>query len=113
MPRATPRGLVAVSASAIAAVYLVGYLTSQSAAASVPVSPATSEPALVAATSSDSPPPPTLAVTPAPAASSAAYLDGVYSGTGRGRFGTIDVSVTIQAGRIADVAITRASTTFP
>src|SRR5262249_23560926 len=44
---------------------------------------------------------------------SSGYTDGTYTGTGTSKFGNVSVSVDISGGRIAGVAITGTSTTFP
>ncbi len=52
--------------------------------------------------------------TPAPAKSPAsAYKDGTYTGVGQSRRGGVQVSLTVQGGRIASVTITRVSTEYP
>ena len=149
-----PRSLVALSASAVAAVYLAGFGVTQAAdtslgqaAASTPVavvangaptsapsvatvrgqrsaSAQTSTAAPTSSSSSSSTTSPTTSVagvsaTSAPtasgtaASSTAAYKDGTYRGTGNSRRGGISVSVTVQGGRIATVAITGSSTEYP
>ena len=162
------RGLVALSASAIATVYAVGLLHTQPAAAnlaaqvppeaaaqavsatSLPLSapsmiPPTSAPTLPLPIPSPSPVPATStspgvgsrergsprapagvpasaaapAVTPTPASpapsapTAVAYQDGTYAGTGTSRFGNVEVAVTVQGGRIANVALTRVTTKYP
>ena len=47
------------------------------------------------------------------AAATGAYRDGTYTGTGNSRRGSVQVSVTIQSGRIASVNIGRVSTEYP
>ena len=39
--------------------------------------------------------------------------DGTYSGMGTSRYGNVEVSVTIKSGKIANVAITRCTTSYP
>jgi uncharacterized protein with FMN-binding domain len=153
------RGLVALSASAVAAIYMAGYLRTQSAdasigAASLPTSVATSAPVAAvapAATATSAPPAvvqvtaprtaPTLQPTPQATTSSAAaaatqtappsgatqppptsgtgqavatgYKDGTYTGQGSSRRGDVWVSIQIQAGRIANVTITRSTLQYP
>jgi uncharacterized protein with FMN-binding domain len=139
------RGLVALSASAVAAIYMAGYLRTQAAdatiaAAAVPTdivaqsAPAVDQSAPVltstvpAATPTAVPLPlvqrqipvaPRLAPTPqtaAPPGSSSAggqFKDGTYSGQGTSRRGDVWVSVQIQAGRIANVTITRSTLQYP
>lgn len=139
------RGLVALSASAIAAVYTVGLLHTQPASAALTslapiqevarVSP-TGTPTLVLPTSTTVPPTatsispsgitsrsPSASITspatpstanPSSSASvAAAYKDGTYAGLGTSRFGNVEVAVTVQGGRIANVALTRVTTKYP
>jgi uncharacterized protein with FMN-binding domain len=143
------RGLVALSASAIAAVYTVGLLHTQPAAslaATAPIQEVTqSTPVARIATLLPTPvptqpvaPPPVpggrgsrrapngsaaipaapvatpTPASPAPAASvTASYRDGTYAGAGTSRFGNVEVAVTVQGGRIANVALTRVTTKYP
>jgi uncharacterized protein with FMN-binding domain len=107
------RGLVALSASAVAAIYMAGYLRTQSAdasiaaAASPTLSVARATPIVVAARTA----------TPAPRVISqsaqAQYRDGTYTGQGTSRRGDVWVSVQIQSGRIANVSITRSTLQYP
>ena len=130
------RGLVALSASAIAAVYLAGYVRTQSADASIgaaalptlapsptaaiaiaaaPSATATPVPRVVPTVPVQRSAPPTTAV-PAPAPSAAlggALKDGTYTGTGSSRRGDVWVSVEVQSGRIATVTITRSTLQYP
>jgi uncharacterized protein with FMN-binding domain len=134
------RGMAAMSASAITAIYLAGYLRTQAADASLgaasaaSASPtATSAPA--AAVSPSRVAPPALqpfvnrrgsrpgaagtgslvpAPTPQPSASGpVSYKDGTYTGQGSSRRGDVQVAVTVQGGRIASVDITRSTTQYP
>jgi uncharacterized protein with FMN-binding domain len=134
------RGLVALSASAVAAIYLAGYLRTQAAdasiaAAAVPTAGAESAPVAVAAPPTTAPlvtpvpqsvaqrqPPvaPRLAPTPQPAAAppttsqtQGQYRDGTFTGQGTSRRGDVWVSVQIQGGRIANVSITRSTLQYP
>jgi len=139
------RGMVALSASAIAAVYMAGYLRTQSAdasigAASVALSPgvtasaaiATNPPASATATAIPQLPPviqrqvpvaaragPTPQPTAPPAALTApqqgqsSLRDGTFTGQGSSRRGDVWVSVDVQAGRIANVTITRSTLQYP
>jgi uncharacterized protein with FMN-binding domain len=114
-----PRRLVALSFSAITAIYCAGFIATQgadtrlAAGASAPVVEQTvpAPPTLV--------PPPTVAghaaapAAPPPATASAAYRDGTYEGQGTSRRGGFHVAVTIQGGRITNVAITQATTQYP
>jgi uncharacterized protein with FMN-binding domain len=130
------RGLVALAASAITAVYTAGYVHTQSADATLAAPDTT---AVVVPTTTQSAPVATSGVarraptavqglapsvnTARPAATAtpasttalapAALKDGTYSGTGTSRRGNIDVSLVIQGGRIASVNITRATTQYP
>lgn len=122
--------MAALSASAITAIYLAGYLHTQAADASIGASP--SPTATVAQTqarpSAVQPfvgrrrggtgsgtgslvPAPTPAAPAAPAAVS--YKDGTYTGQGTSRRGDVQVSVSVQGGRIASVDITRSTTQYP
>jgi uncharacterized protein with FMN-binding domain len=93
MVRKLPRRLVALSASAVAAIYLAGLVSTQPVAATV------------AATAA-----PPVATS---AATAVAYADGLYSGTGTSRFGNVTVLVTVSRGQIASVQITKVTTSFP
>jgi NosR/NirI family nitrous oxide reductase transcriptional regulator len=92
MSKKMPRRLVALSSSAVAAIYFAGLLSTRSVSFATP----TSVPAVVAG-----------------ATASTGYQDGTYSGTGAGRFGSVTVAVTTSGGKIANVQITNAATTFP
>ncbi len=131
MARTRSRRMVALSSAAIAAVYFAGLAATREAAAGLAGGAATSAPLSRAApqpsatptvvppiqasrTASSGAATPSAASTSSGAAtSSSSYADGTYSGTGTSRFGSISVSVTIQSGRITNVAITRATTSFP
>ena len=146
------RGLVALSASAVAAIYMAGYLRTRSADATLG---ATAAPLAVAASASAATAPPEVTAAPgtrviqvrtpipvqggptsAPAAVAAApvaptatppavptaaavaaapasYKDGTYTGQGSSRRGDVWVSIQIQAGRIAQVSITRSTLQYP
>lgn len=102
-----PRRLVALSSSAIAAVYFAGLVATHAAdagiASAAPVqSTPTSAPSAESSTSSTS-----------AAALITAYRDGTYSGTGTSRRGNVTVSLTIAGGRISNVSITRLTTEYP
>ena len=140
MAKKMPRKLVALSSSAIATIYLAGFVYTRGAdaglaavATSVPTtvsaspSPTATSPA--AATSTAAAPTPTAVVTSTAAATStavataaptstaasttAAYRDGTYTGSGTSRRGNVNVSVTIQSGRIANVTISSVTTQYP
>ncbi len=119
MARTRSRRMVALSSAAIAAVYFAGLAATREAAAGLAGGAATSAPLSRAAPQPSATPtvvPPIQASRTASsgaATSSSRYADGTYSGTGTSRFGSISVSVTIQSGRITNVAITRATTSFP
>jgi uncharacterized protein with FMN-binding domain len=114
------RGLVALSTSAIAAVYLAGYLRTSPADAAI-ASAAVAEPltaavASVAPRASTDTPQPVITVAPTPTAAAptlAQYKDGTYAGTGSSRRGDIWVSVDVAGGRIAKVTITQSTLQFP
>jgi uncharacterized protein with FMN-binding domain len=117
------RGLVALSASAIAAVYMVGYVRTQSADAALAVSsqpsavstqpPAVStRPPAVSVASGQSQPSAT-ASSPVVVTPRGTYKDGTYTGQGSSRRGDVAVSVAVQGGRIASVSITRSTLQYP
>jgi uncharacterized protein with FMN-binding domain len=136
-------GLAALSASAIAAVYAVGYVHTQPVEDSVAsalaarnlsaiptatvaaepnaareiviaptATPAASQPAVIARATATPSGAGSAQATATPAAV-ATYRDGTYSGSGRSRFGDVQVAVTIQSGRISNVALTRVTTRYP
>jgi uncharacterized protein with FMN-binding domain len=106
--------LVALSASAVATIYLAGLVSTQPAAATVAAgSPVTSLSTTASTLLSTSP-----VVVGASAASTTstpttAYADGTYSGTGTSRFGNVNVSVTVSSGKVTNVQITSVTTSFP
>ena len=106
------RGLVALSASAVAAVYLAGYVRTQSADANIGALAAVAEvPTAIVSTST-----PSVILTPTPvarAASATGYMDGTFAGQGSSRRGDVWVSVQIAGGRIANVTITRSTLQYP
>jgi uncharacterized protein with FMN-binding domain len=121
------RGLVAVSASAVAAIYLAGYLRTQLADASIgppaalptaviqptvvvaPVATATA--AVATPTPRTAPTAPPARIVPQPALG--ALKDGTYAGQGLSRRGDVWVSVQVLSGRIAKVTITRSTLQYP
>lgn len=133
------RGIVSLAASAITAVYAAGYLHTQAADASIgaadtaapPVmtsAPATAQPPAVtttnplpttpapqtaSTTTSNAAPTTQVATTSASSQSGSTLKDGTYTGTGTSRRGNVQVSLTIQGGRIANVNITGATTEYP
>ncbi|HYW88209.1 MAG TPA: FMN-binding protein [Chloroflexota bacterium] len=132
-----PRGLVALSASAVAAIYLAGYLRTQAAdasiaAAAVPTLALGQSTPVVAVAPTSTPAPPIVrrqsqtstrspaAPAPAPTVSSGTttqtaggYKDGTYTGQGTSRRGDVWVSVQVQGGQIANVTITRSTLQYP
>jgi uncharacterized protein with FMN-binding domain len=127
------RGLVTLSASAVAAIYFAGYLRTQAADAALGATalptPTTLEavptatPTTVVVQRSAPPtsrsaaptpqPSPTPSAQSAPAVVAASYKDGTYTGTGTSRRGDVWVSVQIQGGQIANVTITRSTLQYP
>ncbi len=127
------RGLVALSASAVAAIYMAGYLRTQAADASIgdaavpTLGTANTAPIAAAApalTATPAPQPfiqpqaritPRIAPTAQPATQTvaAAFKDGTFTGQGSSRRGDVWVSVQIQGGRIANVTITRSTLQYP
>jgi uncharacterized protein with FMN-binding domain len=134
------RGLVAVSASAVAAIYLAGYLRTQLADASIGtvavptavIQPTGAVAALATATAAVATPTPRIEpfvlrqatptprtvptapparIVPEPAL--AALKDGTYAGQGLSRRGDVWVSVQVLSGRIAKVTITRSTLQYP
>ena len=113
------RGLAALSASAVAAIYLAGYVRTEPADAGpslatetrVATTPAPT-PTGVASTAAPARAAPASA-TPAPATATSAsqttsgYKDGTYTGQG------VWVQVQVMAGRIANVTITRSTLQYP
>ena len=114
------RGLAALSASAVAAIYLAGYVRTEPADAGL--SPVATEtpvattpaptPTGVASTAAPARAAPASA-TPAPATATPAsqttrgYKDGTYTGQ------DVWVQVQVMAGRIANVTITRSTLQYP
>src|SRR5438105_5026507 len=105
MAKKMSRGLVALGSSAIAAVYLAGLITTRGVAAGTTESAATTaavtSPSTTSANGVSVVLPTQFSTT---ASSTTTYADGTYQGTGTSRFGDISVAVTIQGGKIADVA---------
>ena len=125
------RGLAALSASAVAAIYLAGFVRTEPADAGLsPVAtetPVATTPAATPTGVASTAAPARAAsatATPAPAraASAAAtpasqttsgYKDGTYTGQGTSRRGDVWVQVQVMAGRIANVTITRSTLQYP
>jgi uncharacterized protein with FMN-binding domain len=108
-----PRRLVALSASAVAAVYFAGWRATRAADATLPGTPSPGRAggaAPGAGVTTTSGAAPGAAVAPSAAVG---LSDGTYNGSGMSRRGGVDVSVTIQDGRIASVAITGGTTQYP
>jgi uncharacterized protein with FMN-binding domain len=100
-----PRRLVALSSSAIAAVYFAGFAATRGADAGIS-SADVMQPAVVSSSAAAS-----SAATSAPVVSP--YKDGTYTGTGTSRRGDVTVSVTISGGRITAVNLTKVATEYP
>jgi uncharacterized protein with FMN-binding domain len=95
MAKKIPRRLVALSSSAIAAIYFAGLLSTRTATDLVTLAPTT------------------ISAAAASTSVSTGYQDGTFTGTGSGKFGSITVSVSTAAGKITNVQITNVATTFP
>ena len=111
-----PRGLVALSSSAIATIYFAGFVATRSADAGLAAAAAAGATAPAVESSASPPASSPTAVTPvisAGSAGTAAYQDGTYTGQGTSRRGGVSVSVTIQSGRIQNVTITASNTEYP
>jgi uncharacterized protein with FMN-binding domain len=133
MAQKMSRGLVALSSAAILSVYGAGYVLSQPTAtmaapsdtavsntAASPVAPAnppdTEASPISTATAASTAAPPSVSA-PASTASSTAqpangFKDGTYAGSGTSRHGGVNVSVTIQNGKIISAGITSVSTRY-
>ena len=123
------RGVVSLAASAITAVYAAGYIHTQTADASL----GAPDTAATVATSPTAAPPPAVTTTGPSSSSvrqgspsstsgsgtssatqpSASLKDGTYSGVGTSRRGNVQVSLSVQSGRISSVNITGATTEYP
>ena len=103
MARKMPRRLVALSSSAIAAIYFAGFAATRAADAAR-VSVATAVPSTASISSS-------VSASSAPTVSP--YKDGTFTGTGTSRRGNITVAVTIAGGRISNVSLTSVATEYP
>ena len=104
MARKMPRRLVALSSSAIAAIYFAGFAATRAAdAGSVSVATAVPSTAITSTSSTSSASAPTVSP----------YKDGTFSGTGTSRRGNITVAVTIAGGRITNVSLTKVATEYP
>lgn len=106
--------LVALSSSAILAVYAAGYTQTRSiddrrdfdTIARLASATSQTAPSLVPGTPGSRPTPPPLS-TPSP------YRDGTFAGAGRGPHGTVDVEVVIAGGLIVGAQITECGTRYP
>src|SRR5881409_411645 len=111
MARKMPRQLVALSSSAIAAIYFAGLVATRAADAGIASAAAAdaSPTALVSTATAVAGQPAAVvsarATSTATTTQSAGYQDVTYSGTGTSRRGNVSVSVTVQSGRIATVTI--------
>ena len=103
MAKKMPRRLVALSSSAIAAIYLAGFVYTRGADAGLASVATSVAPTTQAAATSTS----------TALSTTAAYRDGTYTGTGTSRRGNVSVSLTIQSGRIANVTISSVTTQYP
>ena len=131
MAKKMPRGLVALSSTAIAAIYLAGFAYTRSADAGLasvapgvptpvtanasPTAPSatSSQPTAVVPASAPATSTATAAATSTSTTATAAYRDGTYTSSGTSRRGDVSVSVTIQSGRIAKVTISSVTTQYP
>ena len=139
MAKKMPGRLVALSASAVATIYVTGLLSTQRAAESVAAAsggdvtpsstltsaaanPTSTPPVVVGASATATAPTasatstPASTATPVPtstAASASTYADGTYSATGTSRFGNVSVSVTVSGGKLTNVQISKVTTSFP
>ncbi len=105
MAKKMPRRLVALSSSAIAAIYFAGFFATRAADAGMSSTAATVPTAVSTASAASS--------STASAPSVTAYRDGTYSGTGTSRRGNVSVSLTVANGRISNVSISRVTTEYP
>jgi uncharacterized protein with FMN-binding domain len=114
MSKRMPRRLVALSSSAIAAIYFAGFTATRAADAGM-FNGANAVPTAVTDAAV------TISATASPAATSTAvsaptvtpYKDGAYSGTGTSRRGNVTVALTIAGGRITALNLTRVATEYP
>jgi uncharacterized protein with FMN-binding domain len=125
MAKKMPGRLVALSASAVATIYVAGWMSTQPAATTVAASagetsavattavPATGLSSVVVGASTTASPSASTSTSSGTAAASGSYADGTYSGTGTSRFGNVSVSVTIASGRITSTQITKVTTSYP
>ena len=107
-------GLIGLSSLAIATVYAVGYLNTDSHASSAglagPPGAPTTAPAQAAAPSRNSQPP---AATPTRApALNISYKDGTYTGRGTSRHGDIEATVIVSGGKIVSANVSRCLTRY-
>jgi uncharacterized protein with FMN-binding domain len=111
------RRMVAMSASAIAAIYAAGFALTRSADTALGIADTVSNAPTPSAPQAQALPTPTVVVgASAPSTASTAtsgYKDGTYSGSGTSRRGGLSVTVTVQGGRITNVQITAVNTEYP
>jgi len=105
MTNRMPRRLVALSTSAIAAVYFAGFAATRGADAGISTADVMQPAAVNSSTAASA------AATSAPVVSP--YKDGTYTGSGTSRRGDVTVSVTISGGRITAVDLTKVATEYP
>lgn len=147
MAKKVSRKIVALSGSAITAVYLAGFILTQPAANEIARSEAAAFPAASTATppaqiqrpglgdrfpgrddrrqvippssqpplngGRGNPPPAAPSPTQPPARANAVFRDGSYTGHGTSRRGDVDVTVTIQGGKIASAVISHSTLQYP
>ena len=123
MAKKMPKKLVALGASAIAAVYVAGYFETRDAdsrlAATVQTAlnlPTTQVPGTILDYSQYShrvAQSTSAGALPNQMDNAASYRNGTYYGFGMSPRGTVAVSIDIQGGRITNVTITRARTPYP
>jgi uncharacterized protein with FMN-binding domain len=87
--------LITVSAAVIGAIYAGGYAMAQSGGILEFARPTSS-----------------IKLSLTPPARPGRFRDGTFSGTGSNMYGTVDVEIAIQSGRIGQVSITRCDTFF-
>jgi uncharacterized protein with FMN-binding domain len=126
MAKRLPRSLVALSASVVAAIYTAGYIRTQLADANlataerVPIVTTTVNPtaqpgvAILVRIPSDRPSQESSRSDgQTPTAELGVYKDGAYEGAGRSRRGDVEVTITIQGGRITRVSLDTVTTQYP
>lgn len=107
--------LISLSASAVVAVYAIGYVNTRSSVDQISAAvPATDSPPAILPTAERSVTR-SLSPTPVPAAktSSQGLKDGSYVGSGNSRHGGMQVKVVIANGKISSAAVTSCDTRYP